>query len=89
MWKPTGDVATRTVAVRVLQELPDGRRTVVSHFNKATKGRLVRHWLANAVDARDADELAHACEAMGVIAELGERPRPGVARRLDVVVTDL
>ena len=89
MWKPTGDVATRTIAVRVLQELPDGTRTVVSHFNKATKGRLVRHWLENAVDARDAEELADACEAAGVVVELADRPASGKVRRLDVVVTDL
>ena len=89
MWKPSGDVASRTVAVRVLQERPDGTRAVVSHFNKATKGRLVRHWLENAVDARDAETIADACEAAGVTAELGARPRAGHVRRLDVVVRDL
>ena len=89
MWKPTGDVASRTVAVRVLQELPDGTRKVVSHFNKATKGRLLRHWLTTAADPQDADDLADACASMGVAVELGEKPKPGVVRRLDVVVTDL
>jgi len=89
LWKPTGDVANRTVAVRVLQELPDGRRKVVSHFNKATKGRLLRAWLTDGVDPRDADDLAGACEKAGVVAELGPRPRAGAPRALDVVVTDL
>ena len=46
-WRPAAgsDLARRTVAVRVLHErLVDGRpeRSVVSHVNKATKGRLVR-----------------------------------------------
>lgn len=89
MWRPTGDVATRTVAVRVLQQRPDGTRAVVSHFNKATKGRLVRHWLQSGARLRDADDLADACASAGTVAELGPRPRPGTARRLDVVVTDL
>ncbi len=89
MWRPTGDVATRTVAVTVLQELPDGSRKVVSHFNKATKGRLVRAWLRDGVEPRDADDLADACERAGVLAELGPRPRPGVVRRLDVIVSDI
>jgi uncharacterized protein len=89
MWKPTGDVASRTVVVRVLHELPDGTRKVVSHFNKATKGRLVRHWLVTGVDPRDADELADSCLSDGVSAELGPRPGPGTARQLDVVVTDM
>jgi uncharacterized protein len=89
LWRPTGDVAGRTVAVRVLQELPDGSRTVVSHFNKATKGRLVRRWLQDGTDPRDADDLADACERAGYVAELGPRPRAGTVRRLDVVVSDL
>jgi hypothetical protein len=89
MWRPTGDVAGRTVAVRVLQELPDGSRKVVSHFNKATKGRLVRQWMQDGADPRDADDLAGVCEQAGVVAELGPRPRAGAVRGLDVVVSDL
>lgn len=42
-WRPTGDVARRTVAVRVFTETA-GRRTVVSHFAKHTRG-LVTRWL--------------------------------------------
>lgn len=87
MWRPTGDVASRTVAVRVLQERPDGTRAVVSHFNKATKGRLLRHWLLTGADPKDADDLADACSSAGVVVELG--PRGSGVRRLDVVVTDL
>ncbi len=89
MWKPVGDTASRTVAVRVLQEMPDGSRTVVSHVNKATKGHLVRRWLVDGADPRDADALAEVCEQAGVIAELGPRPKPGAVRSLDVVVSDL
>jgi cytoplasmic iron level regulating protein YaaA (DUF328/UPF0246 family) len=89
MWRPTGDVASRTVAMRVLQEMPDGTRKVVSHFNKATKGRLVRQWLVDGADPRTAEDLADACEKAGVVAELGPRPRRDVPRALDVVVSDL
>jgi uncharacterized protein len=89
MWRPVGEVASRTVAVRVLQQLPDGSRAVVSHSNKATKGRLVRHWLREGVDARDADDLADACARDGLLVELVERPKPGVVRRLDVIVSEL
>lgn len=89
LWKPTGAVADRTVAVRVLQELPDGSRKVVSHFNKATKGRLLRQWLVDGADPRDLDELADACEKSGVVAEPGPRPKPGRPMSLDVVVSDL
>lgn len=79
LWQPP---PARTVAVRVLQER-DGRRTVVSHFNKATKGRLVRDLVAAGVSPRSPSAL------VSVLGELGytvEVPAPG---RLDVVVTSL
>ena len=37
-WRPAADLAPHMVTVRVLHEV-EGRRQVVSHFNKATKGR--------------------------------------------------
>lgn len=89
LWRPTGDIARRTVAVRVLQELPDGSRAVVSHFNKATKGRLVRAWLTDGAEPRDADGLADACEKAGMVAELASPVPPAGVRRLDVIVSVL
>lgn len=79
MWQPP---VKRSVAVRVLQER-DGRRTVVSHFNKATKGRMVRDLLMAGASPRSAASLA------AVLGDLGytvEAPAPG---RLDVIVTSL
>jgi cytoplasmic iron level regulating protein YaaA (DUF328/UPF0246 family) len=52
MWKPSQPHAT----VRVLHER-DGRRTIVSHFNKATKGRLVRDLAISGARPRTVDEL--------------------------------
>lgn len=43
------------ITVRVLTEQPDGTRIVVSHFNKATKGRLAR---AVAAAPRDVTTIA-------------------------------
>ncbi|MEJ5915388.1 YaaA family protein [Pseudokineococcus sp. 1T1Z-3] len=40
-WSPRGAAATRTVAVRVLREV-DGRRSVVSHMAKHTRGLVAR-----------------------------------------------
>ena len=86
MWAPPGALAARTVTVRVLQErIVDGvsRRTVVSHFNKATKGRLVRDLaLAGVRPRRPADVAAALRELKYTVDE----PEPG---RLDVVVTEL
>jgi len=40
-WTPRGDAAARTVSVRVLREV-DGRRSVVSHMAKHTRGLVAR-----------------------------------------------
>jgi cytoplasmic iron level regulating protein YaaA (DUF328/UPF0246 family) len=79
--KPTGALAERTATVRVLHER-DGRRSVVSHFNKATKGRIVRALLEHDVRAASIDELSSALGDLGWAVE-----RDG--RRLDVVVSQL
>lgn len=85
-WRPTGDLVRRTVTVRVLHE-SGGRRSVVSHFNKATKGRLVRALLldgaATTSPARFADQLTR----LGWKVEEGPAGRHGVG--LDVVVAEL
>jgi uncharacterized protein len=85
-WKPRGTIARRTVAVRVLQvRVVDGveRRSVVSHFNKATKGRLVRELLRAAADPGTPEELASCWRDLGFRVEC---PGPG---RLDVLVSDV
>ncbi|MFJ8580610.1 peroxide stress protein YaaA [Micromonospora sp. NPDC093277] len=90
-WTPRGEVALRTVTVRVLHERDvDGvpTRSVVSHFNKATKGRLVRDLLTAGVRPRSADALTGALRDLKYAVE--EQPRAtGRPRQLDIVVTDL
>lgn len=77
------------VDVRVLREV-DGRRSVVSHHAKHTRGVLTRHLVTRRGNApRDADELAHAASALVGTAltavELARPPRRG-ARTLSLVV---
>lgn len=40
MWRPRGDLAARTISVRVLSPLPGGGTGVVSYSSKLAKGRL-------------------------------------------------
>ncbi|GAA0191225.1 peroxide stress protein YaaA [Cytobacillus oceanisediminis] len=77
--KPSADLAPRTATVRVLHE-QDGRRSVVSHFNKATKGRLVRALLTEGASPASVDELATAWRDLGWTVEQD-------GTRLDVVTT--
>jgi cytoplasmic iron level regulating protein YaaA (DUF328/UPF0246 family) len=84
-WRPD-EVAGRTATVRVLHEV-DGVRKVVSHFNKATKGRIVRTLLEAGAAPRTPAALADALRDLGWFVDLGTPGRKGV--QLDVVVGDL
>ena len=91
MWQPTGALAERTLAVRVLHErVPGdpGSRAVVSHFNKATKGRLVRDLLESGANPATPEALAALLTGPDRVAELDEL-RAGRPRRLDLVVTEI
>ncbi|AXI77320.1 peroxide stress protein YaaA [Peterkaempfera bronchialis] len=90
-WRPTGAVASRTATVRVLHEREVAgvvKRSVVSHFNKATKGRLLRDLLQAGAEPRDPGELAVALRDLTYTVE----QQPAAAGKpvpLDVVVTEL
>lgn len=77
-WRPAG---VRCATVRVLHE-HQGRRKVVSHFNKATKGRIVRALLEDGADPRTPAALADVLRDLGWFVELD-------GDRLDVVVEEL
>ena len=85
-WRPDADHAKRVVTMRVLHEV-DGTRKVVSHFNKATKGRLLRALLEDGRNPTSPTKLAGLLADLGWHVELGDRGRHGT--QLDVVVADL
>jgi hypothetical protein len=85
-WRPEPDLARRVVTVRVLHE-SDGRRTVVSHFNKATKGRLVRGLLEDGAKPGSVRGLVATLERLGWTVEAGAPGRSGTP--IDVVVTEV
>ncbi|ANH39174.1 hypothetical protein I601_2758 [Nocardioides dokdonensis FR1436] len=85
-WRPGPDVAARVATVRVLHEV-DGTRKIVSHFNKATKGRMVRALLEDGANPRTPARLAEALRDLGWHVEVGEPGPKGT--QLDVVVRQL
>jgi cytoplasmic iron level regulating protein YaaA (DUF328/UPF0246 family) len=85
-WRPPTEGARRVATVRVLHD--DGTtRKVVSHFNKATKGRLVRELLEDGAAPRTPGQLADVLAGLGWKVEVGE-PTPA-GTRLDVVVSEV
>ncbi|MGH6653949.1 MAG: YaaA family protein [Actinocrinis sp.] len=94
MWRPTGDAAKgRTVAIRVLHERIVGgvlKRTVVSHFNKATKGRLVRAVLLSGAEPKTPDEFADTLRDLGHRVEPSSSAgAPGASAAYDVIVSEI
>lgn len=79
--KPPAELASRTVTMRVLHE-HQGTRKIVSHFNKATKGRIVRGLLESGADPTSADDLHDVLAGLGWQVE-----RDG--QRLDVIVAEV
>jgi hypothetical protein len=88
MWTPPG---SETATMRVLHErVVDGtpRRSVVSHFNKATKGRIVRALAGASATQASINDLVATLKDHGYTIE--EQPVPaGKPRQLDVIVREL
>jgi cytoplasmic iron level regulating protein YaaA (DUF328/UPF0246 family) len=85
-WRPPVELAKRVATVRVLHEV-DGKRQVVSHFNKATKGRIVRALLEDGADPRTPARLADVLRTLGWTVEVGDPTSKGT--QLDVVVSEV
>ncbi|MCT9079283.1 peroxide stress protein YaaA [Streptomyces fulvoviolaceus] len=85
-WKPKGEVAGRTASVRVLHA---PTRKVVSHFNKATKGRIVRSLLTSGIAPKGPAELVEALRDLGYVVEVEPPKGAGKAWSLDVLVDEI
>ena len=79
--RSAAELAPRVATVRVLHEVA-GRRQVVSHFNKATKGRIVRALLREGASPATVSALAATLRDLGWTVEQH-------GGRLDVVVTEV
>ncbi|MFE9673036.1 peroxide stress protein YaaA [Streptomyces sp. NPDC006259] len=85
-WKPKGEVAARTASVRVLHA---PTRKVVSHFNKATKGRIVRSLLTAGIVPKGPAALVVALRDLGYTVEEQAPARAGAVWTLDVLVDEV
>ncbi|WP_309707796.1 peroxide stress protein YaaA [Armatimonas sp.] len=85
---PVG-VAERAITVRVLQKMPSGAPKLIMHFNKATKGRIVRAIAQYRGTLRTARELAQLVATLGADVELLPLTKPGQAQQLEIVLPNL
>lgn len=77
----------RSVNLRILQDR-NGRLSVVSHHNKATKGRIVAGLLRVAKEPITVPGLIDVLHALGFLVQSGTASRTGVSV-LDVIVKEL
>ena len=82
------EIAENTVVGRVLLE-KGGKRSVVSHFNKASKGRLVRELASTGTTAGDPVALAAACKKAGFHVELSQPQTHGKPWTMEIVVSEV
>lgn len=80
-WRPR---AGTVVAVRALTETA-GRRSVISHMAKATRGEVARALVRSRAVPRDPQAVAAVVERSGARVELAAPERGGAPWRLDVI----
>jgi cytoplasmic iron level regulating protein YaaA (DUF328/UPF0246 family) len=85
-WRPPRTIGRHVATVRVLHEV-GGERKVVSHFNKATKGRIVRDLLLDGGNPRTPAALADHLGDLGWRVEVHDPAATG--QQLDVIVSEL
>jgi len=80
------DVSARTVVPRVLQRMPDGPPKLITHFNKATKGRLMRAYALAEYPVESLDAFAELVRTTGADAELMPPVGAGKPWTMDIIV---
>jgi cytoplasmic iron level regulating protein YaaA (DUF328/UPF0246 family) len=80
------DVSARTVVPRVLQRMPDGPPKLITHFNKATKGRLMRAYALAEYPIESLDAFAELVRTTGADADLMPPVGAGKPWTMDIIV---
>ena len=82
-------VADQVVVVRILQKMPSGPPKVVSHHNKATKGRIIRQIVTSGSVPTTLDQLSKSIAKLKADVDLIKPNRAGQPTTLNVVVAVL
>jgi len=80
------EVCARTVVPRVLQRMPGGPPKLITHFNKATKGRLMRVYAMADCDVTSLDDFAALVRTTGADADLIPPSAVGKPWTMDIIV---
>ena len=79
-------MADQVVVPRIMQKMPKGAPKVVSHSNKATKGRLVRALAQSTKSVTNAQQLAELAANVAADVKIIKPTKPGIPWVVDVIV---
>lgn len=79
-------IADRAVVPKILQKMPSGPPKVVSHHNKATKGRIVRAFAESKRAVKSIDDFANVIASLGADVDFVTPKKAGQPVGLNVVV---
>lgn len=82
-------ISNQVVMPRILQKMPSGPPKIVSHHNKATKGRILRQVVTGAKIPTTADQLANVIAKLGADVEIVKPKKLGQSVTLNVIVKSL
>ena len=82
-------VADQVAVLKILQEMPSGPPKVVSHHNKATKGRIIRQLVTSGSVPTTVDQLGKGIAKLKADVDLIKPKRAGQPMTVNVVVTVL
>ena len=85
---PAG-IADQVVVPRIMQHMPKGAPKVVSHSNKASKGRIVRALAESQKSISSVDELAKIVAKISRDVQVIKPKKGGLPWGLDVIVDAL
>lgn len=79
-------IADQVVVPRIMQKMPKGTPRVVSHSNKASKGRLVRALAQSSKSTTNIQQLAELAAKVAIDVKIIKPTKAGMPWGLDVIV---
>lgn len=83
------EIADQVVVPKILQKMPSGPPKVVSHHNKATKGRMIRQIVTGSKVPDSIEQLAKVISKLGAELDIVKPKKSGQVTTLNVIVKAL
>lgn len=82
----TKSLNEQVLVIKILQKMPSGPPKIISHHNKATKGRIIRQVVTGSKVPSSAEQLARVISKLGAEVELPKLKRASQPQVMNVIV---